>query len=356
MGFEIAVPFAPLGLDPNVYTGIAILVDNGIVKVGLAKVPFTPVLTGTFASDSMEFVLNAAMTTCLSTSGDANFGPVNVVAATVKWLATPSSNMDTAGITEPLIVGQLHTYAGQPVVPVVADGYVMLLEGARDHGDAWGSAFYVALKDDMTVVSGEIRSSSIEFQEPATLHITETGQWAFVFTSGFGPGQAVQLVGGPMPALATPATTFWDGTQPQLVVPDDPASGRGIRFAGNAEFGLLASPCGPLSNQSNAYRNSDGTFTCYEGTYNPAVDDTVAAANTYTKVANTYTSTASSLAVNTTKKMLTDAGVQYDPSVMFFDHWQEQQLHSAPLKPVTTINYFWQNVVQAQETPVITTS
>jgi hypothetical protein len=211
------------------------------------------------------------------------------------------------------------------------------------------------LKDDGTVFSGEIRSASSEFHDPSTLHVTTSGDWVFAFVNGFGSFATAQLVGGPVPAFTPLITTFWDGTQPSLVMPQEPVYGQGARFVGNVEFGLLASPCGPLSLQANAYRNSDGTFTCYEAGYIPDVGNP-AAENIYTGASDTYTVTSGVQAVNTTKQMCTDAGVQFDPSNMFFQYWQEQQLHSAPQKPVTTINYFWQNVIQAQETPVITTS
>lgn len=358
MSIQIAVPFAPLGLDPNVYAGIAILTDTGIAKVGLAKVPYTPVLTSQFDSQSMEFVLNAAQTVCLSTSGDANFGPVNVLAAVVKWLPSPSSLMDPSGLAAPVIIGQLHTYAGQQVAPVVVDGYVMLLEGARQHGGSDYSAFYVGMRDDGTVFNGEIRNTdSLSSQVPWNLHVLANGNWMFALVNGFGSGATAQLVGGPVPAFTPLITTFWDNTQPALVMPQDPAAGQGLRFVGNAEYGLLASPCGPLSSQSNAYRNSDGTFTCYETAYNAGIDVYAPGANTYTGVAGTYTITANTgVLVNTSKQMCTDGGVQFDPDVMSFANWQEQQLHSAPPPPQTTLSYFWTELTQTAEQPVVITT
>lgn len=356
MSIQLAVPFAPLGLDPNVYTGIAIVVDNGIARVGLAKVPYKASYSAQFGDGTLEFVINSSLTTVLSTSGGQL--PTNVLKGGVKWLAHPSDVPDPAGLLDPVVIGAFHDYAGQPILPLILVGSVMLAEGARP-GDnppvsqgtpGWAPANLFTLLDDGTTSQTTIQSSSEEFYSPTGLHQTIDSKWLFA-DSPFG---SAQVAGGPLAPTAGAINT--GDTGQELVYPIDPVAGLGTRFVGNSEFGLLSSPAGPIRAQTNAYRNSDGTFTCYEEVYDGDSDLTQVAANIYTRSGDTYNLTGQiGITANSVKALIDAAGIQYDPAQP--TAWDSHVvLSGTPPTPQTTVSYFWQNVIEAQETPVITTS
>ncbi|MGV8917841.1 MAG: hypothetical protein ACOH2R_08585 [Pseudomonas sp.] len=341
MSIQIAVPFAPAGLDPAIYTGVAILSDAGIVKVGVAKVPYTAQMTSQYDGSNLEFVINSGLTTVLSTTNDGA-GTVQVAKADVTWLAHPADPPSSAGLSEPVVIGNLLQIYGQPIIPYVMAGVVAIVQGARPSPDDSSiiKGKIIGLMDSGAAFDCSVACASEEFFTGLGLRQTTDGRWYITYFINDAPN----LVAGPLTAGSPVINTTLQGQN--LVDSGDP------RFYGNSELGLQTSGAGPILLGVNAYRNSDGTFTAYSEEYNPDLDTALIVSDVFTRSGNTYTAVRNGSLPGSVQNMITEGGVQFDPSQP--TAWVSVPVLSNAAPPVTTISYFWTSLVETHEAPAIT--
>jgi len=350
MSFQIAVPFPPLGLSSDVYTGVAILRDDGgIVKVGVAKVPFNRQLTSGFDGSNLEFVVTSDLSTVIGTKLTGTTGTfgeaiADVIRAPVKWSTGITDALTAAGVGEYTVMAELPPYNFGPLLPYVMNGAVALVYGSRptivDASINWDGRI-VGLTDSGAVIDSHILTGggAESFYTALALRQNVGGNWAFYYATD----SAWRLVGGPVAAGTSAISVASSG--PPVVSPSDD------RFVGDAEYGLLSWGAGPILLGTNAYRNPNGTFTTYTEEYNPDIDAVVTAIDTYTKSGTTYTPARAATFPNSAQRIVTDLGVPIDTDV--FTPWATIPVMASSSVPVATAHYFWGGLVQTGETPEI---
>jgi hypothetical protein len=337
MSFQIAVPFAPLGLSPDVYTGVAILSTEGIVKVGVAKVPFTRQLSDPYINSSLEFVINAALTTVLGVVTNGGIG--QAVSATVTWLASPTDAFSADGVADPVVIGDFGPYQSQPLLPYVMVGMVALVQGARTLGDPIPRGTIIGLRDDGTTFICDVTGESEEFYSGENLRQLVSGEWAVIYSINGAPN----LVSGPFPEGQATITTTQTGTV--LSDPGDP------RFYGEIEYGIKSAGAALIPLGINAYRNSDGTFLTYGEVFDEGLWQLLPFTATWSKTGSTWSSVTKDTFTNSAQRIIIDGGIHIDPSPPM--PWGSIPVLTEPSAPVITVTYFWGAMEKAYETPVI---